>query len=204
MQKINFQNLPNTTTPVNDTNLNLLQDNVENALNLKADTSSLPTVNDATLTIQANSTTVATFTANASTNETANLTIPTKTSDLVNDSFLTETVLYNDATGSTTDITLSDSVANYDYVDIYYYESNKSDYSSTRVYAPNNKKVSLSINAYHVSSSDLYQYFYTKIINFSGTNLTVEKNFELRILNNNISTHTTNATIYITRVVGIK
>ena len=29
MQKINFQNLPDTTTPVNNTNLNLLQDNVE-------------------------------------------------------------------------------------------------------------------------------------------------------------------------------
>ena len=33
MQKINFQNLPNTTTPVNATNLNQLQTNVENAIN---------------------------------------------------------------------------------------------------------------------------------------------------------------------------
>lgn len=33
MQKINFQNLPNTTTPVNATNLNLLQTNVETAIN---------------------------------------------------------------------------------------------------------------------------------------------------------------------------
>lgn len=32
MQKINFQNLPNTTTPINDTNLNDLQTNVENAI----------------------------------------------------------------------------------------------------------------------------------------------------------------------------
>lgn len=30
MQKINFQNLPNTTTPVSAGNLNQLQDNVEN------------------------------------------------------------------------------------------------------------------------------------------------------------------------------
>lgn len=29
MQKINFQNLPNTTTPINATNLNQLQTNVE-------------------------------------------------------------------------------------------------------------------------------------------------------------------------------
>lgn len=33
MQKINFQNLPNTTTPVNATNMNQLQTNVENAIN---------------------------------------------------------------------------------------------------------------------------------------------------------------------------
>lgn len=33
MQKINFQNLPNTTTPVNANDLNQLQTNVENAIN---------------------------------------------------------------------------------------------------------------------------------------------------------------------------
>ena len=45
----------------------------------------MPTVNDATLTIQQNGTTVDTFTANASSNVTANITVPTKTSDLTND-----------------------------------------------------------------------------------------------------------------------
>lgn len=33
MQKINFQNLPNTTSPLNATNMNLLQDNVEDVFN---------------------------------------------------------------------------------------------------------------------------------------------------------------------------
>lgn len=33
MQKINFQNLPSTTTPVNATNLNQVQTNVENEFN---------------------------------------------------------------------------------------------------------------------------------------------------------------------------
>ena len=45
----------------------------------------IPTVNNATLTIQKNGTTVNTFTANASSNVTANITVPTKTSDLTND-----------------------------------------------------------------------------------------------------------------------
>lgn len=45
----------------------------------------IPTVNDATLTIQKNSTTIDTFTANASSDKTINITVPTKTSDLTND-----------------------------------------------------------------------------------------------------------------------
>lgn len=46
----------------------------------------IPTVNDATLTIKKNGTTVNTFTANSSTNVTADISVPTVTSDLVNDS----------------------------------------------------------------------------------------------------------------------
>lgn len=47
---------------------------------------SLPTVNDATLTITKNNTSVGTFTANASSNVTVDITVPTATSDLNNDS----------------------------------------------------------------------------------------------------------------------
>lgn len=46
--------------------------------------SSLPTVNNGTLTIQANNTTVGTFTANQSDDTIANITIPTDTADLTN------------------------------------------------------------------------------------------------------------------------
>lgn len=81
-----------------------IEDGSGNVLSDKADSSSLatvattgaysdltgtptiPTVNDATLTIQKNGTNVQTFTANASTNKTANITVPTATSDLTNDS----------------------------------------------------------------------------------------------------------------------
>lgn len=46
----------------------------------------IPTVNDGTLTIQKNGSTIKTFTANSSTDVTANITVPTKTSELTNDS----------------------------------------------------------------------------------------------------------------------
>ena len=45
---------------------------------------SIPTVNDATLDIQKNGTSVGTFTANASSNSTINITVPTDTTDLTN------------------------------------------------------------------------------------------------------------------------
>ena len=51
----------------------------------------IPTVNDATLTIQKNGVNVQTFTANASSNVTCNITVPTKTSDLTNDSNFVDT-----------------------------------------------------------------------------------------------------------------
>lgn len=54
----------------------------------KADTSDIPIVNNATLTIQKNGSTVTTFTANASSNATANITVPTKISELTNDKFI--------------------------------------------------------------------------------------------------------------------
>ena len=46
----------------------------------------IPTVNDGTLTIQKNGTTIDTFTANSATNKTVNVIVPTATSDLNNDS----------------------------------------------------------------------------------------------------------------------
>lgn len=63
-----------------------IEDGSGNVLANKADASAIPTVNDATLTIQKNGTNVETFTANASSNKTANITVPTNTSDLVNNS----------------------------------------------------------------------------------------------------------------------
>ena len=57
-------------------------------------TISIPTVNNATLTIQKNGTTVNTFTANSSSDVTANITVPTDTSDLTNNAgFITNSAL---------------------------------------------------------------------------------------------------------------
>ena len=65
-----------------------------NALNAKADASSIPTVNNGTLTIQVNSIDLQTFTANQSGNATANIAVPTDTGDLTNGAgFITSSAL---------------------------------------------------------------------------------------------------------------
>lgn len=67
----------------------------------------IPTVNDATLTIQKNGTTVTTFTANSAQNATADISVPTKVSDITNDlNFVEETALADVAfSGAYADIT---------------------------------------------------------------------------------------------------
>lgn len=55
----------------------------------------LPTVNNATLTIQKNATTINTFTANSATNKTVNIVVPTDTGDLTNNAgYLKATDVY--------------------------------------------------------------------------------------------------------------
>lgn len=76
-------------------------------------TSDLPTVNDATLTIQKNGTDVQTFSANQSSNATANITVPTDTNDLTNGAgFVTGSITKaNSGTLGTT--TIDSTTANY-------------------------------------------------------------------------------------------
>ena len=68
----------------------------------------IPTVNNATLTIQKNGTNVNTFTANASSNVTANITVPTSTADITNDRF----VRYDTASQGLTDTQKSNARTN--------------------------------------------------------------------------------------------
>lgn len=73
----------------------------------------IPTVNNATLTIQKNSTTVNTFTANASTDVTCNISVPTDTGDLTNNAgYITNSAITNMQT--TTNLVTSVSSASTD------------------------------------------------------------------------------------------
>ena len=72
----------------------------------------IPTVNNGTLTIQKNGSTVQTFTANQSGNATANITVPTKVSELQNDSeYATETDIEGFKTVTGKYITVTDAAS---------------------------------------------------------------------------------------------
>ena len=71
----------------------------------------IPTVNNATLTIQKNGAHVATFTANSSSNATANITVPTKVSELDNDSKFTS-ITVDEALSSTSTNPVQNKVIN--------------------------------------------------------------------------------------------
>src|SRR5574344_1515446 len=70
-----------------------------NDLSDKPTIPTIPAVNNGTLTIQKNGTTVKTFTANSSSNVTADITVPTKVSELTNDSGYITGVSWNNVSG---------------------------------------------------------------------------------------------------------
>lgn len=118
-------------------------------------------------------------------------------------------VLYDDNTGSNGDIILSDSAANYTYLEIFY-RNNDNNYSSVKIYSPNNKKVSLlngSIN--YTSTENMRSFIKQRTINISGTSITTAINNSVINagdvkITNSATTVTPSGTnnIYITRVIG--
>ena len=57
------------------------------------------------------------------------------------------TTLYDNSTGSNGAITLSDSASNYNFIEIYFFSADN-DYSSVKVYNPNNKRVALTTGSF--------------------------------------------------------
>lgn len=149
MNKINFENLPSTNTPLSAENLNLLQDNVEDAI----DNVSIELDDEV---------------STSSTNGVENQAI----TNYVNS--LKPIELYYNASGSNDEITLSDSSANYDYIDIFFRQQD-STFSFTRVFSPNGKHVMLM--GYHTTNSG-------NALGISARNVD--------IINNKITTQATN------------
>jgi hypothetical protein len=114
---------------------------------------------------------------------------------------LTPVVLYNNASGSTTTIsTLSDSVANYNYIEIFYGWAGGSTFglSSERIYNPNGAKANLKITALNNG----YIYIASSLWTLSGTSITLNTGEQWRIGTSPTVTRTQTNQIGIVRVLG--
>lgn len=143
MTKITFVN--GTTPAINDTNLNQMQTNIENAINA-----------------------------------------------------LNPVVLYNNASGTTGTVTLSETAANFQYLEILYSKGGM--YQSVKVYSPNNKKVSLLVG--YLNSSSEAQLQLAKVT-ISGTQITRDTG---GYINFSTSSHSmgTGTEVGIHRVLGYR
>ena len=116
------------------------------------------------------------------------------------------TVLYNNSEGSGGDITLSDSAANYTYIEIFYKDNDGYNYS-TKIYQPNGKLVNLiAVQACGTGVNDR-AYLKSRVVQISGTSISTYNGIHKQIH------FTTTPTIAITegtaygaiyRVEGIK
>ena len=113
-----------------------------------------------------------------------------------------ETVLYNNTTGTTSTVTLSESAAKFTYLEIYY-NCNKNAYGSVKVYSPNGKKVQLQQTFWASGTSTTQTDFET--ISISGTTISRGTEGYFQTAGSSLTTGTLSSRqFYITRVVGIK
>ena len=123
----------------------------------------------------------------------------------------TYTVLYNSTSGTKSNVSLKDSAANYDYLEIYYTDNNGKQMQSVTVCNPNGQQVTLSNmepqNLYNSSGEFVasvihyrtsYWFITGDAINYSGTSVFHS------IRSNGTNTYETTQYNKIVRVVGIK
>lgn len=147
MTKITFRN--GQTPAINDTNLNQMQTNIENAINL-----------------------------------------------------LKPVALYNNTSGTTGNVTLNETSANFEYLEIFFGDSagNLPAYSSVKVYNPNGKRVSTTIGERESASASNIR-LNVRTLTISGTSINVES-YQVNYVNDGGSYHVNEQKIY--RVLGYR
>ena len=115
----------------------------------------------------------------------------------VNGVCLSGNVLYNSANGTAGTVTLSDSVENYTYLEIFYRSSGYNACGSVKVFSPNGKLVHLGTIHYIAD----YDYAKFALVSVSGSMITFSQNYQITLKNNGSEYSAENA-IFITRVVG--
>ena len=112
------------------------------------------------------------------------------------------TSLYDNSSGSNGTITLSETSANFIYLEIYFKDNNGVEHTSTKVYSPNGKETQL----FTVEATSSNTFIRRTYYNISGTTLTPSANSAGYVkLTDGGNSHTLGTNlIYVTKVVGYK
>lgn len=116
-----------------------------------------------------------------------------------------ERILFESSDGISGDITLTDNITNYSYLEIYY-KQNDGTYGYTKCVARNNAHIDLTVN--HITNNGYANSFSSRTINlYNNTITTVNTNRYISgniTSDNNLSGTTATNNIYITKVIGYK
>lgn len=110
--------------------------------------------------------------------------------------------LYDNPSGSKTNITMSDSSANYSYLEVFFTVDTSNSCESVKIYNPNGKVLNL-LSSY---DNGTYLYHWTENASISGDTITRGTQARWRIATSGNSTRTTGSqvSIYITKIVGYR
>lgn len=122
------------------------------------------------------------------------------------------TTLYSTTTGNTGTITLSQSAADFTYLEIFYTDNNSRQSNSVKIYSPNGKYVTLCCVEPSTANNDVRVYIRTSGWTISGTSMTVGRTdlsgkndgIHATICSDNTMSVTANKYIKIFRILGYK
>lgn len=109
-------------------------------------------------------------------------------------------ILYENASGTSSNITLSDSASNYEYIEIFY-KNNDNAFSSVKVYQPNDKKVSLISHDNNARNTAWVKF--TLVIIYGNT-IRFGNGVEIKLSAGSAINASSVNFNYITRVIGYK
>lgn len=131
----------------------------------------------------------------------------TYSSDYLNTKFATfqniPVTLYNNTSGTTGQVNLSETSANFTYIEIFF-KTNDNDYGSIKVYQPNGKKVAIFVNHPTGTTQNTTNYMKSRILSISGTTMTTTGYSEIAINHSASPTIAQTNNIYVVRVIGYR
>lgn len=176
-QKQTWENSPSTNTPISAERLNHMEDGIEEAWEHGGGGESLPVGSEID------------YTGNVSD-------IPDGWEQVSGKTYVGKEI-YDNATGTTSSISLSESVNDYKYIEIYFRTNDGVRYrSSNKIYVTSENMTASLLYTYYVSET----YIKLAIVNINGTSITFNKNVQIA----NWGSPASGNYIYITRIVGYK